>query len=378
VSGRSSGPALNIGVVGGSIGRLFAATLLLRAGHRVTVFERSVAGLSRRGAGLVAQRELFALLQAVDRASASRVGVVATERITLDRRGEVISRDPSPQTQLSWDHLYDVLRALVPEAGYRLGENVVTVRDGVSEAVIELQDGRSESFDLVVGADGLGSVTRATIAPGDDENRYVGYVTWRGLIPEGSVSGRAARTLLGRFAFYNGPGEHMLGYLVPGAGGETTAGDRRYNWVWYRRLSRRQLDDLMQDVGRPTGSFSTAPGELPAARRSRLVDDAIAVLPTQFASAVAAEPAPFLQAIYDYVPPRMVGNRVALLGDAACVVRPHTAMGAAKAAGDALTLHAALADVPVAEALRRYERERLPVARAIAQYGQRLGASLPL
>ena len=180
-------------------------------------------------------------------------------------------------------------------------------------------------------------------------------------------------------AFYNGPSVHMLGYLVPGAGGETTSGDRRYNWVWYRSMSELERADLMRDCGKPTDSFSTAPGELPAALRARLVHEAAEVLPAPFAAAVAAEQQPFMQAIYDYVPPRMTGRRVALMGDAAAVVRPHTAMGAAKAAGDALALAAALAQgSDVGTALTRYGAERLPVARAISDYGRRLARSLPL
>ena len=87
---------LDIGVVGGSIGGLFAAALLSRDGHRVTVLERSRTGLARRGAGLVAQQELFDLLHRVGRDADARIGVVAHERITLDRNGDVVERIEFP------------------------------------------------------------------------------------------------------------------------------------------------------------------------------------------------------------------------------------------------------------------------------------------
>jgi 2-polyprenyl-6-methoxyphenol hydroxylase-like FAD-dependent oxidoreductase len=58
-------------------------------------------------------------------------------------------------------------------------------------------------------------------------------------------------------------------------------------------------------------------------------------LPPQFADAVAAERSPFIQGIFDYTVPKMAVSGIALLGDVAFVVRPHTAMGVAKAAGDA-------------------------------------------
>jgi 2-polyprenyl-6-methoxyphenol hydroxylase-like FAD-dependent oxidoreductase len=72
----------------------------------------------------------------------------------------------------------------------------------------------------------------------------------------------------------------------------------------------------------------------------------------------------------------MTNGRLALLGDAAFVGRPHTAMGVAKAAGDAMALSSALSKAPLKEALEAYERERLPVGAEIAAYGRRLAERL--
>lgn len=368
---------LDIAVVGGSIGGLFAAALLTRSGHRVTVYERSAHGLARRGAGLVAQQELFDLLRLVGREDAGRIGVVAHARITLDRQGRVVFRDPTPQTQLSWDHLYDVFRSLVPTERYRLGQTVRSAMSGEQRAVLEFADGRREAHDLVVGADGLNSVVRQAVVPGGPANSYAGYVTWRGLVPEAALPAPAAATLLERFAFFTGPGAHMLGYLVPGPAGEIDRGRRRYNWVWYRPVTPDALSAVMASAGRAPTDLSLAPGQLPTSLRDDLVEAAQRDLPAQFAEAVQAEPRPFLQAIFDYVPPRLANGRTVLLGDAAVMVRPHTAMGAAKAAGDAIALDACLDALPLADALSRYQQLRLPAGRAISEYGRRLAASLP-
>jgi 2-polyprenyl-6-methoxyphenol hydroxylase-like FAD-dependent oxidoreductase len=128
------------------------------------------------------------------------------------------------------------------------------------------------------------------------------------------------------------------------------------------------------DSNAPT-ILSSAGGVSPDAR-DELVADAGELLPAQFAAAGSAEPRPFVQAVFDYETPAMARGKILLLGDAAFVVRPHTAMGVAKAAGDALALAKHLWDLPPDAALDAYQAERLDVGRGIAAYGWRLGQSL--
>jgi 2-polyprenyl-6-methoxyphenol hydroxylase-like FAD-dependent oxidoreductase len=85
---------------------------------------------------------------------------------------------------------------------------------------------------------------------------------------------------------------------------------------------------------------------------------------------------PILQPIYDLETPRMAFGRVAILGDAAFVARPHVAAGVAKAADDAAALVAALAADAVAPALQRFEAARLPVGQRIIERARHLGAYL--
>ena len=70
------------------------------------------------------------------------------------------------------------------------------------------------------------------------------------------------------------------------------------------------------------------------------------------AEVVVATEMPYLQVVSDVRSARMAQGRVALIGDAACGVRPHAAAGTAKAAADAWTLSWALGnaagDVPAA------------------------------
>jgi len=84
---------------------------------------------------------------------------------------------------------------------------------------------------------------------------------------------------------------------------------------------------------------------------------------------------PLFQPIFDLEVPRMAFGRIALLGDAAFVARPHCGMGVTKAAGDAMALTAALTgEADVQRALAEYSRVRTQVGAAIVQHARHLGA----
>ncbi len=72
----------------------------------------------------------------------------------------------------------------------------------------------------------------------------------------------------------------------------------------------------------------------------------------------------------------MAFGRVALLGDAAYVARPHVARGAIKAGHDAMALAMALETATVEDGLQRYEFVRRPISVALVAESRRLGAYL--
>ena len=101
------------------------------------------------------------------------------------------------------------------------------------------------------------------------------------------------------------------------------------------------------------------------------------LLPPQFRDIVRLIDEPLLQPIYDLASPRLAVGRVALVGDAAFVARPHVGAGVSKAADDAAALAAALdGDDDVEAALRRYERHRLDENNRIIERARHLGAYL--
>ena len=105
--------------------------------------------------------------------------------------------------------------------------------------------------------------------------------------------------------------------------------------------------------------------------------DAERLLAPQFRQIVRLIEEPILQPIYDLESPRMAFGRVAILGDAAFVARPHVGAGVSKAAGDAAAIVRALAACGEVEpALRQFEKERLSVGQRIIERARHLGAFL--
>ena len=104
-------------------------------------------------------------------------------------------------------------------------------------------------------------------------------------------------------------------------------------------------------------------------------DAALDLLSPQFAEVVTKASQPLFQPIFDLEVPQMAFGRIALLGDAAFVARPHCGMGVTKAAGDAMALVTALRKhADTLDALSDYSEVRTQFGTAIVQHARHLGA----
>ena len=364
-------------VVGGSLGGLMAANLLCRAGHEVQLLERSPRTLQGRGAGIVTHEALRRSLRAAGAVVDDSLGVAVRSRVVLDAAGAVECRWDCPQVLTSWGRLYALLLAALPPQLLRLGAEVQAVEQSADGVVARLAGGETLHGELLIAADGIRSSVRTQFVPAL-QPAYAGYVAWRGMCDEALLSRHTRATLFEHFGFGLPAGEQMLGYPVAGAGDRNDAGHRRWNFVWYRPAAAgAELEALMTDADGVHHAEGIAPQQVSWRCIAAVREAARASLAPQFAEVVEKSAMPFLQPIHDLASPALAFDRVALLGDAAFVARPHAGMGVTKAADDAVALAACIAaHGATAAALRHYDAARRPAGLAVVERGRQLGAYL--
>lgn len=371
-----------VGIVGGSIGGCAAAIALGRLGCDVTVFERSSGALRDRGSGIAIPLDLRNELIERDYLPAGyRCWPDDATPDDIRRAGarRWVIADGSSAGRLLWDQpgggaavcnnwsvLWQGLRARVPDAAYRDGSTVTAVAQDDTGVDVVLHDGVTERFDVVVGADGYRSSVRGLVNA-EAAPRFAGYVLWRGNFPEAELTDRRAwdeivtTTSTPVVAFDGG---HAVMYPIPDF--EGLGGGLRVNWAIYAPAPP-ELE--------LAGPSSIPPGAVPPAVFAQLEHLRAAVIPADLQPLWAGSPdIVSIQPVYDETVDRYVDGRLALIGDAATLARPHTGSGATKAMRDARCLEQLGAehhDWP--SLLAAYDADRTPVGRALVELGRRIG-----
>ncbi|MGD0377003.1 MAG: FAD-dependent monooxygenase [Streptosporangiaceae bacterium] len=346
-------------VAGGSLVGLSAAIALSRIGMDVTVLERSPARAVDGGGGL-----------GVDVALLRQVTGIREEPPVLHGT----DRDTTAWHLLQGWLEENALRC--PGVMVHRGMQVAAVHPGSDQqpASVVTEDGGEHGADLVIGTDGARSTVRATVEPEFPDARYAGVLLWRTLVDEQAMPAGVALPDAGEPSreVYAGP-YRLVTYLVPGAAGETSAGHRRLNMVWYDPQQR----DLLRDTGLLDGEIihgSLAPEALPGPVRERLTEFAAANWPSPWREALALalqSGTVFGTPIVHYEPKRLARGRVTLAGDAAHAASPMVGGGFRQGLYDvdalARTATAISSPGEVPGALRRYQELRLgPAARHVA------------
>ncbi len=361
-------------VIGGSLGGLLVANMLLRAGHDVKILEKAASSLDGRGAGIVTHKPLITALERCGINLDASLGVAVQERVVLGQDGQAVAAATLPQVLTSWSRLYAILLSAFDKQRYIHGVTVSRVTQDESSACVYCEDGRIFNADVVLASDGIRSTVRTQLLP-DAQAQYAGYVAWRGVCDEQVLSQRTLSSMFGKFGFGLPQGEQIIGYPVAGAGNAIALGQRRYNFVWYRPASSGQLKELMTDSDGHFYALGIPPHKVAWQHLSAARQAASELLAPQFAEILEKTAQPFLQPIYDCASSQLAFGRVALMGDAAFVARPHVGMGVTKAAQDAMVLTDCIAEHGACpQALTAFEALRLAPGLAVVQRARALGA----
>ena len=339
-AGRNpSGPSAL--VIGGSLAGLAAGLELKAAGLRVSIHERSKRVLDDRGAGIVMQPDTVQLLSERCGLRREQMGVWLRYRQYLAKSGTPEFRQPMAQQMTSWSLLYHAMRAAFPKETYFENDALVGFRRDAAKVHTRLANTGDVEADLLVAADGSRSLVRSILFP-DILPQYAGYVAWRGVVPESEADAGLLKTFVDHFTFQQLPHSHILCYLIPGAEGQIEPGARRLNWVWYWNVPEAALGEVMTGRDGAARDFSVPPGQV----RSELIKQQNVIAEDLFCPPFLAlwqaTQEPFVQPILDLMVPQICQGRVAIVGDAAFIPRPHTAASTSKAIANGQALGAAL------------------------------------
>ena len=360
-------------IIGGSVGGLFAANLLRDAGWDAVVFERNPEELAGRGAGISTHPELHDVTRRLGIAFDDSMGIAVDTVVFIDRNGTIYDERDTVRVMSSWGRVYRSLRDRLPSTSYRLSKSLLRVEQDAGGVTAVFADRARERGDFLIGADGGRSTVRDQFLP-NEQPVYAGYVAWRAMLDERQIPPDIHAQIFHRYTYCLPPGELFLAYPVPGRNNETEPGKRAYNIVWYRPTTPEQLADFCTDASGKSHGTSIAPPLLRPDVVAWAKQQARDLVAPQVSWIFEHDPQPFFQAIFDMDTSRVVFGRVALLGDAAFLVRPHPGAGTTKAAIDAAYLADAVSAHGVEAGLQRYQRVQGAFGSGLVKQGRRDGS----
>ncbi|GAA0273448.1 FAD-dependent oxidoreductase [Alteraurantiacibacter aestuarii] len=352
---------LKILIIGGGIGGLTSAIALRRDGHDVTVIEKDP-DWAVYGVGIIQQANVIRAMKQLDLLEDYVASGVPFDKVAVHMPdGTQVAVIPIPplvegypaSMGIGRPALHKILgeRTVADGAEVRLGITAKEIDDRDDQVRVRFSDDSEDSYDLVIGADGVYSDTRGQIMPDAPRPEFTGQAVWRYNFPRPAD--------LDALHAYNGP---------IGAGLVPINEDLMYMYVTTPEPDKPRYDnDKLAQSMREKVIGHTAPQirELAA----QITDnDGVVYRPLEAMMLYGA----------------WHSGRVVLLGDAVHATTPHLGQGAGMAIEDSIVLAEEIAahDTPedafMAYRDRRFERCKYIVESSLAICHGQLGKGPPV
>jgi 2-polyprenyl-6-methoxyphenol hydroxylase-like FAD-dependent oxidoreductase len=337
-------------IVGAGIGGLSAGIMLKQAGWTVRIFERAATprelgfGLALAPNAIVALTELGVADTVIARGYAPTRARFEIRRMD----GRVLKRAEVPDVAALGGRFVIALRpalhgALLEAVGdcVATGHEVTGFSTSGDRVALEFAQQAPAEGDLLIGADGMGSVIRRQLHPSEQPARPSGLVAVRGGV-------HGAQHHLDDLAaiYYLGRGVESVIVRASDTG-----------IYWFSSLNHALVPDGLRDPAAVLAHISPR-------------------FDSTFRAITGATDDLRFDELFDRDPlSRWGAGPVTLLGDAAHPLLPHTGQGAAQAMVDAVTLGTRLREhAAIVAALRAYEQERRGKTAILLGQGRRTAA----
>ncbi|MFJ2690184.1 FAD-dependent monooxygenase [Pseudomonas sp. NPDC087336] len=223
----------------------------------------------------------------------------------------------------------------------RKGVTITAIDDSGDSAQVTFSDGETRAFDLVIGADGIHSLTRKLVFPEIGEPEYSGQISIRWMVPGPAIEGEGWYTSdVGKVGFYYLPHQQLT--YVPAV---LTVPERRW-------MSSADVYGLFT---RLLDSISAKPIKQLQERLKPV-------------SQLIGRPFNWI-----LVPGQWHRGRTLLIGDAAHATTAHLGMGAGMALEDAVVLSQCIAsEASLPQALEAFMRRRFERVKTVVESSVKL------
>ncbi|KAJ4502106.1 hypothetical protein HRR83_008763 [Exophiala dermatitidis] len=362
-NGHTRQQDVHIGIVGAGIGGLATAIALRKAGANVTVLE-AAEQLGEIGAGIQMTPNVSVLLQrwGVDKVIGGNL--VQFEELNMRRKdGTKVGHTTISTVEQSlgrpwWvvhrAHLHEGLVTIAEQLGAKIhidsAVSYINYHNG-DKVTVETRRGAKHTFDLLIGADGINSITRKTLFPNVAPEPPTTNCAYRALVPYDQIrKDPVARQLIEKLTMevWMGHNAYIITYPI-------NAG-KMFNLVLSHhrpeKVRATQPDVPIEELRNEYKDFDP--------RIKRIV---------HMIESVSRWPLMVTGPLSTWSSPR---KNVVLIGDAAHSMVNHMAQGAATSMEDGAFLAKCIGKVVqgginLQDAVRIYEEERMPKAYAKQQ-----------